>query len=347
MYSSSLNVDDWNALCSIEIQTIDMHTGGEPLRVILNGYPPILGNTILEKRQYCKTHLDHLRKLLMHEPRGHADMYGCLIVPPNNNGADFGIIFMHNEGYSTMCGHATIAIAKLAVQLGWVTQEENPENTQETKVTIDAPCGRLVAYVGATGTVRFINVPSFVLYDDCNIEIEPYGKVPFTIAYGGAFYAYFDVSDFGLEINSENVETFKQINKSVKQQISDKYRITHPFEDELSFLYGSIFIEAVNQKGIHSKNVCILADEEVDRCPTGSGVSGRIAIHMKKAEVKLNEEIVIESITGSTFSVSAIEKTTFGHYNAYIPEVKGDAYVTGKHTFILEKGDVFPEGFLL
>ncbi len=324
------------------IRTIEMHTGGEPLRVVTDGYPQILGNSVLEKRAYCKTHLDHLRKFLMYEPRGHSDMYGCLIVEPNDEGADFGIIFMHNEGYSTMCGHATIAIAKLAVQLEWVEKK-----TIDTKVVIDAPCGRLIAFVDHELKVRFQNVPSFVFLKNQVIHDKIYGNITFDIAYGGAFYAIMESKQFNIEIVPENIQAFIQCTKKIKQKINENLVISHPFEQDLSFLYGCIFVEASNNENIHSRNICVFADGEVDRSPTGSGVSARIALHMAKNEVELNQEIIIESVIESQFKVKAIERVYFGPYQAYIPEVSGEAFITGRNEFIIEKEDLIKEGFLL
>lgn len=327
---------------SIRIKTIDMHTGGEPLRVVIDGYPEIKGSTILEKRNYCKTELDHLRKFLMFEPRGHADMYGCLIVEPNDEDADFGIIFMHNEGYSTMCGHATIAIAKLAVEMEWVKTGKG-----ETKVVIDAPCGRLQAFVNDDLEVRFHNVPSFTLQKDLIIELEGYGSLHFDIAYGGAFYAFFDAEELGLNVSPENVPEFIRISKILKQKINDQQEINHPFERDLSFLYGCIFIEKILDEKVHSRNICVFAEGEVDRCPTGSGVSARIAIHMDRGEVLLGEELKIESVTGSKFKVKAIEEVIYGKHKAFIPEVSGEAFITGQHEFMIEGEDLIREGFIL
>jgi trans-L-3-hydroxyproline dehydratase len=329
------------------IKTIDMHTGGEPLRVILEGYPEIKGNTVLAKRQYLKENLDHLRTALMHEPRGHADMYGCLIVAPNDDGADFGIIFLHNEGYSTMCGHAIIAIGTLAVQLGWV-----PLTGPETTIKIDAPCGRITAFVKHEGaqveSVRFHCVPSFVLATDVLVEVPELGKIWCSIAYGGAFYAYVQAKDLGLALVPENYRLLIERGMQIKRAVmTSELLIEHPFEGDLSFLYGTIFIEKTDTPGIDSRNVCIFADGEVDRCPTGSGVSGRMALHYQRGELGIDESMLIESITGSVFRGKVVETTSFGPYAAVIPEVEGQAFVTGRHEFVIDQEDPFKHGFFL
>lgn len=328
------------------IKTIDMHTAGEPLRVIIDGFAPIKGETILQKRKYVKENLDHLRTALMYEPRGHADMYGVLVVEPENKNSDFGVIFMHNEGYSTMCGHATIAISKLAVKLQWV-QVTKPI----TKIKIDAPCGVLESFVTIDENdiivdISFHCVPSFVVALDEEVLVEGIGEVRYDLAYGGAFYAYVDADSINLSLDKENYSQIINYGKQIKQVIMhSKQNIKHPFEDDLSFLYGVIFI--TNSSKHHSKNVCVFADGEVDRSPTGSGVSGRAAIHHKKGELEVGESICIESIIDTTFKVK-IEKTLkFGNYESLIPKVSGDAFITGTHTFYIDEKDELKYGFFL
>ena len=331
----------------LRIKTIDMHTGGEPLRVILDGYPDIPGRSVLEKRRYLMEQRDDLRRLLMHEPRGHADMYGCLIVAPNDAAADFGVIFLHNDGYSTMCGHAIIAISKLAVHQGWVSAIE-----PETQLVIDAPCGRITAFAkcqdGEVSSVRFHCVPSFVLGLDEIINVPDLGEVRFDLAYGGAFYAYVQAASIGLELTTENYSLIIERGRQIKQAIiATDWLVAHPFEQDLSFLYGTIFLDESPRPAIHSRNVCVFADGEVDRCPTGSGVSGRMAIHQARGDLSPGESIQIESITGSVFRGSVVETLNFGEYPAVIPEVEGTAFITGAHTFVLDPKDTFPQGFFL
>ena len=327
-------------------KTIDMHTGGEPLRVIVEGLPKLKCNSVLEYRSTLKNKYDFIRKLLMWEPRGHADMYGCILVPPNDEGADFGIVFLHNEGYSTMCGHATIAIAKLAVDMRWVEVVAS-----ETKVVIDAPCGRLVAYVqvenGEAKEVRFECVPSYVVALNQSVFIEGIGEIVYDLAYGGAYYAYVDAFQLGLDLTPENYFEQIQLGMRIKKKVMDTVQIQHPFESDLSFLYGTIFIGDPISKGVDSRNVCVFAEGEVDRCPTGSGISGRMAIHYQKNEIGLNESMRIESITGSVFSGKVNKELSFGGHKAVVPEVSGRAFLTGVHDFFVDPNDLFQEGFFL
>ncbi|PQB03483.1 proline racemase family protein [Aureitalea marina] len=335
---------DW-----LQIQTVDMHTGGEPLRVIISGYPPLEGNNILEYRRYCKKHLDYLRQALMFEPRGHADMYGCLIVPPNDPKADFGVIFMHNEGYSTMCGHAVIALSTLVAEQGWMDIEEGMNTLR-----IDAPCGRIESHIqvekGKVVDVNFHGVPSFVIALDQEVDVPGIGRVVYDLAYGGAFYAYVDLDKNKLELDLHAHSTDKLIDhgRRIKQAVIEHgIGFHHPFEADLSFLYGTIFIGPPISEIADSRNVCIFADGEVDRSPTGSGVSGRMAIHHARNEIEAGDVLTIESITGSLFTGSVVNVQTYGPFTAVIPEVSGTAHMTGIHTFIIDPRDPFKDGFLL
>ena len=330
-----------------KIHCIDMHTGGEPLRVIVDGFPKIKGNGVLEKRNYVKRNHDNLRKALMWEPRGHADMYGCLLTEPNDDEAHFGVIFMHNEGYSTMCGHAVIALGKLAIEMGWVDI-----SSDETIVIIDAPCGRIYTFAkiinGKVISTRFHCVPSFVVALNEVVQVEHLGEVTYDLAFGGAFYAYIDADALGLELVAENYTEIIKAGRDIKHAvIADSDKIKHPIEADLSFLYGTIFISQKSSDKANNINVCVFANGEVDRSPTGSGVSGRMAIHHARGEITIGEKMKIESIVGSVFTGSVVEEVDFGPFKAVIPEVEGTSYITGQHTFLLDPEDPFKAGFFL
>jgi len=323
-----------------------MHTGGEPLRIVTGGLREIPGSTVLEKRRYFMQHLDAIRTGLLWEPRGHADMYGAIITEPNDTGADFGAIFLHNEGYSTMCGHATLALARFAVEHGLVNKVGD-----RVEMKIDVPAGRL--HVAANYTMgkysgsSFLNVPSFVFLKDGTIGIEGMGEISFDIAYGGAFYAFVEAARFGLDMVPANSRHFIDLGKRIKETAAMKYRIQHPFEGDLSFLYGVIFTGPPGMTSHHSRNVCIFADGELDRSATGSGVSARAALHHARGELNSGQKITIESILGTTMEVEITETTTFGPYKAVIPKVTGKAWFTGEHTFRFEEDDPLKEGFLI
>ena len=330
----------------IEIQTIDSHTEGEPLRIILSGYPALKGKTLLEKRTNAHRLHDELRKTLIWEPRGHRDMYGAIIVEPDTPDADFGVIFIHNEGYSTGCGHAVIALTKVFVETGLI-----PMNEPETEVKMDVPSGFIKSYAkvknGQVTGVRFENVPSFVQSLDTKIDVPGIGEINYDLAFGGAFYAFVNVAQLGLDCTSKYQNQLIETGIKIKHAVMDSVKMIHPLEPDMNFLYGTIFTGVSKNPNHHSRNVCIFAEGEVDRSPTGTGVSARAAILHAKDEIKLGESIIIESIIGSTFSVKVVETTTFGNYDAVIPEVSGNAYITGKNTFWINPEDPLKNGFIL
>jgi trans-L-3-hydroxyproline dehydratase len=325
---------DWT-----RVTTIDMHTGGEPLRVIVDGLPPIEGRTVLEKRRYFREHYDHLRTGLMWEPRGHADMYGAVITPSAD--ADFDVFFLHNEGYSTMCGHAIIALTKLVVETQLVDKQE---------ITFNVPAGKILARAsvseGKVTAASFRNVPSFLYLRAQHVAVEGIGRVEFDIAYGGAFYAFVDAQAVGLELTPEHVDRVIDYGRRIKRAVMNQFPIKHPFEEDLSFLYGTIFTAPAVNPSHHSRNACIFAEGELDRSATGSGVSARAALHFAKGDLGLNERVTIESILGSTMSVEVVEVTKFGPYDAVIPEVSGTASITGRNEFYFDPDDPFRKGFI-
>lgn len=321
------------------ISTIEMHTGGEPLRVIVSGLPPIEGTTVLEKRRYFRDRYEHLRTSLMFEPRGHADMYGAVISASKD--ADFDVFFLHNEGYSTMCGHAIIALTKLMIESG---AAKGPH------VSFNVPAGRIEATAtvdnGRIVRTAFRNVPSFLYRRDQVIDIESFGPVKFDIAYGGAFYALVDAVPLGLRLDASNYLELIEAGRVIKHAIMKVLPIEHPFESDLSFLYGTIFTGPARDAGHHSRNVCVFAEGEVDRSPTGSGVSARAALHHAKGELGLNHPITIESILGSTMVVQVVAQTKFGPHNAVVPEVSGTAHLTGRNELWLDPDDSLSRGFI-
>lgn len=324
------------------ISTAEVHTAGEPFRIVTSGLPKLPGSTIVERRAWCADNLDYIRCALMHEPRGHADMYGAYLTDPVSPNADFGVIFMHNEGYSDHCGHGIIALATAAAELGWVNQV-----TPETRVGIDAPCGFIEAFVEWDGTqarkVRFVNVPSFIYKRDVMVETKSFGKVTGDISYGGAFYFYTD--DAPCPILEENVEILKQFGDEVKRGANAAYKVVHPLIPEINHIYGTIVAGAPRHAGSTQANCCVFADREIDRSPTGSGTAGRVAqLH---ARGRLNGELVNESIIGSIFTGKVVGETEVAGVPAVIPEISGSAYVYGLCNWFLNENDPFRDGFLV
>lgn len=331
---------DW-----LSITSLDCHTGGEPLRIITSGFPELKGNSVLAMRRDCLENYDHLRTALMFEPRGHADMYGTLIIPAEREDSHFGALFLHNEGYSTMCGHAVIALTRTAIEAAVV-----PNHEPVTQLKMDVPCGQITAYAdiykGKIERIYFDNVPSFVADLDAQVEVEGIGLVTYTLAYGGAFYAYVDANAIGLSLEKDNHRQIIDYGQRIKQAVMKSRTIPHPFETDLSFLYGTIFSAPSKVSGVHSRNVCIFAEGELDRSPTGSGVSGQAAILYARGELAMDEKITIESILGSQFQVSVRSSLTYGPHQAVIPRVEGTAHVTGKNTFYIDPNDPLKDGFI-
>jgi trans-L-3-hydroxyproline dehydratase len=254
------------------------------------------------------------------------------------------VFFLHNEGYSTMCGHAIIALTTLAVETGLV-----PANG-DVKLTFSVPAGLIHAQArlegGKARDVSFRNVPSFVYLRDREVEVPGIGRVRFDVAYGGAFYALVEAEPLGLKLEPEHFNRLIDYGRRIKLAVMKAFAIEHPFEKDLSFLYGTIFTCPAQQAGHHSRNVCIFADGELDRSPTGSGVSARAALHYARGELFQNEPVTIESILGSTMTVRAVELTKFGPYDAVIPQVGGTASITGSHVFYFDPADPLGRGFI-
>lgn len=329
-----------------KLSVIDMHTGGEPVRIVTGGYPPIPKGTILEKRAWVRENVDHLRRLLMFEPRGHYDMYGALLVEPDLPDADLAVLFMHNEGYSTMCGHAVIALGRYAVDEGMVQVRE-----PVTIVNIEAPCGLVTASVevkdGKAGAVSFESVPAFLFARDQATDLPGFGTVGFDIAYGGAFYALADCRQFGLEFGRNRVRDFVDAATALTERLKADFPLAHPDHPDLAFLYGTILTDGGLGQDAPTRNVCVFADAEVDRSPTGSGVTARLASMYAKGEIALGESRSFESIVGSRFTGAVARAVRAGTHDAIIARVGGRAFYSGRAEFWLEEDDELGRGFLL
>lgn len=326
--------------------TIECHTAGEPLRIVTSGVPFIPGATILERRRWVQENLDHVRRALMHEPRGHADMYGCYVTPPVTPEADLGVIFMHNEGYSTMCGHGVIALAAVAVSTGMVRATE-----PETRVGLDTPAGFVEAFVewdgSQTGRTRFLNVPSFLYMRDLSVNTPTFGPLTVDVAFGGAFYAYLEAEQAGLAVRPSNYRALVQLGDEVKHAVEEAASVVHPLEPELHGIYGTIISGPPSAPSADQANVCVFADREVDRSPTGTGTAGRIAQLHAMGRLHVGQAFVNESIIGTLFTGRAVEETRVGNLPAVVPEVAGRGYIVGFSQWLVDPEDPVREGFLL
>jgi len=330
----------------LTLETIDAHTAGEPLRLIVDGLGPIPGRTMLDKRRYFRKELDHVRTALIHEPRGHADMYGAVLTEPCTADGHLGVLFMHNEGYSSMCGHGVIALTTIILQ-----QRLHGFDLTTTELRFDTPAGRVVAHPRVVGErvagVTFHNVPSFVAALDQTIEVPSLGPVTFDLAFGGAYYALCRAEPLGLALTTGDAARLIDAGRRIKRAIVESTEIVHPIDDDLGFLYGVIFLGPPLDDRRHSRNVCVFADGQIDRSPTGTGVSARAAVHVARGELALGQTITIESILGTTMNVTPVERTTFGPYTAVLPAVGGRAFITGQSQFIVDSVDPLAHGFFL
>ena len=332
-----------------EITTTDYHTGGEPFRIVTGGVPALEGRSVPERRRWAAANLDHVRQLLVNEPRGHADMYGCFVTPPDDADGDLGVVFFHNEGYSTACGHGTIALVTWAIDSGRVAVAAG---VAEVDVTVDVPSGRLACTARLDGTgrveaVRFCNVPSFAVALDLVVATAR-GPVTLDVGFGGAFYASVDVTTLGLRVEPSALPALIALQRELRPAIERAIDVVHPLEPELRGVYGVIFWQSLGgSAGLEQRNVTVFADGEVDRSPCGSGTSARLAIMAARGEIAVHETFTHRSIVDSVFDAAVDGTTEVAGRPAVRTWVEGSAFRTGEHTFVLDDRDPLGRGFLL
>ena len=334
-----------------EIRTIDYHTAGEPFRIVAKPPVEIVGDTVANRRVYAmaSAEVDGLRKLLCFEPRGHADMYGCFITPPDDDGADFGVLFWHKDGFSTACGHGTIALGVWAIESGKVAID--PSGV--TDVVIDVPSGRVTARVHTKGavieSVDFVNVASYHMHSDISVDTS-LGALTVDVSFGGAIYAQLDVAQIGLSVTPERYGEIIAIGREIKWALNDSEYAEHPTDPRLSGIYGTIVYEdlAPDADGLkRQRNATIFADGEVDRSPCGSGTCARLATLVEKKQLKIGEVLKHDSIVDSQFLGVAKAQVTSDGYDAILPQVTGTAYKTGESVFTVDPRDPLTPGFVL
>jgi proline racemase len=334
-----------------EIRTIDYHTAGEPFRIVAKPPVEIVGDTVANRRVYAmaSAEVDGLRKLLCFEPRGHADMYGCFITPPDDDGADFGVLFWHKDGFSTACGHGTIALGVWAIESGKVAIDPSGA----TDVVIDVPSGRVTARVHTKGSViesvDFVNVASYHMHSDISVDTS-LGALTVDVSFGGAIYAQLDVAQIGLSVTPEHYGEIIAIGREIKWALNDSEYAEHPTDPRLSGIYGTIVYEdlAPDADGLkRQRNATIFADGEVDRSPCGSGTCARLATLVEKKQLKIGEVLKHDSIVDSQFLGVAKAQVTSDGYDAILPQVTGMAYKTGESVFTVDPRDPLTPGFVL
>jgi proline racemase len=334
----------------MDLRTTDYHTAGEPFRIVVSDIGEIGGANVRERRETAAAteRIDRMRRLLCHEPRGHTDMYGCFVVPPDDDGADFGVLFWHKDGYSTACGHGTIALGAWAVESGQVIAA--PDGF--TDVTIDVPSGRVLARVCLSGarveSVRFRNVPSYVLARRVDVETGR-GKLAVDVAYGGAIYASLDAGAAGLGVTPDRLGELVVLGREVKHALDATEHARHPSDARLSGIYGTILFEDLGDgpEGPRQRNVTIFADGEVDRSPCGSGTSARLALLATEGRMDPTSVLSHRSIIETEFRARVAEELEADGRHAFITEIEGSAFRTGEHRFTLDPRDPLASGFVL
>jgi proline racemase len=334
----------------LDVRTTDYHTAGEPFRIVVGGAPDIPGTTVAQRRVFAQgdDDVDRVRRMLCHEPRGHADMYGGFLTPPDDDGADFGVLFWHKDGFSTACGHGTIALGAWAVESGKV--DAAPDG--DTDVVIDVPSGRVTARVtcrdGAVQRVAFVNVPAYPIARDVPVTTSR-GEITADLGYGGAIYASVPATAVGLSVEPSSYADLVAVGREIKWLLDGSEWAQHPSDPRLSGVYGTILYDDLGgtADGLRQRNVTIFADGEADRSPCGSGTSARIALLDDAAELADGATLTHDSIVGTTFTARVVARTTAEGRPAVLTEVEGSAYRTGEHSFVLQANDPVGTGFVL
>lgn len=327
------------------ISTVDAHAAGEPLRITTAGVPPLPGASILERRRYMAEHYDHIRRSLLYEPRGHADMYGAVLTPPVTPDADFGVLFLTNEGYSTMCGHGVIALTTVLLETGMLLSDE-----PRTDVVYDSPAGLIRAQAqvedGRVTAVGFRNVPAFRCAQGIEVATSV-GPVRADIAYGGAFYALVDAADLELEVRPENTERLRQFGMEIKRSVERKIEVVHPEESEVRGIYGTIISGPPESADADGRNITVYAEGAVDRSPCGTGTSAKLSVLYADGRIPIDRPYVHESVIGTTFTGRVLSETTIGPFAAVETEIAGRGFLTGFHQFVVDPDDPTAGGFLV
>jgi proline racemase len=329
------------------IHTIDAHTAGEPLRLIVDGFPVVEGSTMLERREWVRDNCDHLRTALMLEPRGHADMYGAVLTQPEHPDSDAGVLFMHNEGYSTMCGHGIIAVVTIAFERQLIVPRRPGE------IVLDAPAGPIHAKAElASGdhtrvqSVSFRNVPSFVLHAAVPVQLGS-RQLSADVAFGGAFYGIVDSEAAGIPILPERLADLRRAGMAIKHAIEAKLHIVHPDQPALHGIYGTIFTGPPASSAADLRNVTIFADAEVDRSPCGTGTCAVMAVLSAMGLLGPEQTFTHESVIGTRFKGTIEAETVVGDIPAIVPRLEGEAFITGENRFVIDERDPLKYGFRL
>lgn len=327
------------------IFTVESHTMGEPLRLVVGGIPNLKGNTIPEKRDYFIEHYDYLRTALMLEPRGHKDMFGAILTQPTMPEADVGVIFMHGKGFHNMCGHGTIATNTILVETGLVDVTE-----PVTTIHMEAPAGLVTVHVkvedGRAKEVSFENVPAFLYQEQVPVEVPGRETVTVDIAFGGSFFAMLDAEQLGIDICPENTDALIKAGMEIIEAANRQIPVIHPELPHIKTIDLCEIYGPAKSPDADLQNITIF-DGQIDRSPCGTGTSAKVAALWARGKLKLGEPFVYESVIGTKFTGRALRETMVGPYRAVVPEITGSAYITGHSQFLIDDEDPVKYGFSL
>jgi proline racemase len=325
------------------ITAVDSHTEGMPTRVVTGGVGVVPGVTMNERRLHFMAHLDHVRKFLMNEPRGHAAMSGAILQPPTRDDCDWGVVYIEVSGCLPMCGHGTIGVATVLVETGMV-----PVVEPVTTIRLDTPAGLVVARVavrdGHAVAVTIENVPSYVVRLDDALAVPGYGEVPYSLAFGGNFYAMVNLDAVGLPFDRARQTDILAAGLAIMNQINLTMPPHHPSIDGVDHCHHVEFV-APGSNAQHSRHAMAIHPGWFDRSPCGTGTSARMAELWGRGELALNTDFINESFIGGRFIGRLIAETEVAGIPAVVPTITGRAWVTGMAQYLLDPSDPFPTGF--
>ncbi len=328
------------------LNVVDSHTMGEPTRIIVGGVPNIPGKTMADKKNYLEDRMDNLRTAVMHEPRGHGDMFGSIITPPVTDESDFGIIFMDGGGYLNMCGHGSIGAITVAIETGMVEAVE-----PFTYVKMDTPAGLIQAKAsvkdGKVQEVSIVNVPAFHYMQDVIVPVPSIGDVQMDISFGGSFFAIVDARKLGMKVHPDNASKLLDAGMKIRDAVNEHYEVRHPELSHINTVDLVEFYDDPTHPDADYKNVVVFGQGQVDRSPCGTGTSAKLATLYSKGQFERDDVFIYESILGTLFKGRIVEETMVGKEKAIIPEITGSAYITGFNHFIIDPEDPVKYGFSL
>jgi proline racemase len=340
------NLFGYSSTPVIVLKTIDAHVGGEPLRLVVEGFPAPRGKSLADKREWASRHADHLRRVLMQEPRGHRDMSGAVLTEPTSPGSHAGVLFMNTDGFSFLCGHAIVAVATIALERGIIL----PGGDGAT-LTFDTPAGTVRAKAALhehelprVERVSFLNVPSFVMHGAIEVAVGS-RRVRADVAFGGAFYAIVDGESVGVPLDAEHVPELRRFGVEIRNAVDRALTVAHPLEPRLTGISGTIFTGPPRDGAADLRNVTVFANGAIDRSASGTGTAAVMTVIDAMGLVDEQRPFVHESIIGTTLTGRVAGRTMVGEYPAIVPEIEGSAWITGEHTFVVDENDPLQNGF--